>query len=189
MRLEIHFRIAKKISGEIREHGYYIHEKSFLLGSLFPDLIQSYLWRRHVYPVSRNFLRKKIERLRKRPLFFSFQLGELTHYICDFFCYPHSRAYDKGFFHHIKYEIRQKAPENFTKLSLDIKNFAIEELDKFVGWYEKWRPLFQDDGHDFEIAALVSLGFLRAACECSSSDTLDQTIDMSLLHWEGQYSV
>jgi hypothetical protein len=69
-------------------------------------LIHSYFWRRHEYSVSREYLRKKMRRLVKRPLFFSFQLGELTHYICDFFFFFYSSVYNKIFFHHIIYEIK-----------------------------------------------------------------------------------
>ena len=163
MRLKIHYRIAKKISAEIREAGLYLHEKSFLLGNLFPDLIQSFFWCRHEYSVSQNHLRKRIENLKKKTLFFSFKMGILTHYICDYFCYPHSRIYDKNILEHIIYEVRQKIPENFSRLNLNIKSFTIEELGLFVGWYEKFRPLFKDSEFDLKMATHVSSGFLQAA--------------------------
>ena len=190
MRLEIHYRIAKKISAEIKELGFHLHERSFLLGNLFPDLIHSYFWCRHEYPVSRDFLRRKIERLKKHPVFFSFQLGILTHYISDYFCFPHSKVFDKGIFHHIIYELRQKVPCNFFKLSVNIKTFAIEELDKFVDWYEKFRPLFEDDAQDFQMAALVSSSFVQTAYQWLFFERLGHTslID-DLILWEGQDAV
>jgi hypothetical protein len=64
------------------------------------------------------------------------------------------------------YEIRQKVPAKITKLKFSIKSFAIEELDKLVEWYEKSRHLAMDDDHDYNIAALVSFGFLEAAYKC-----------------------
>ena len=163
MRLNLHYTIEKKISARIKEAGLHLHEKSFLFGNLFPDLILSFFWRRHEYAVSRKYLRKKIEKIKKKPLFFSFQLGVLTHYICDYFCYPHSRVYNESMLQHILYEIRQKIPGDFSMLNLNIKSFAIEELDRFVNWYEKFRPLIKDDGFDFQMAAHVSSGFLKAA--------------------------
>ena len=163
MRLNIHYSIAKKISVSLQEAGLHLHEKSFLFGNLFPDLIQSFFWRRHEYSVSRKFLRKKIEKLKKKPFFYSFQLGVLAHYICDYFCYPHSRVYNKSMLQHILYEIHQKIPEDFSLLDLNIESFALEELDKFVDWYEKFRPLLKDDRFDFQMATLVSCGFLQAA--------------------------
>ena len=163
MRLEIHYRVAKKICTEVKEQGLHLNEMAFLLGNLFPDLIQSYFWCRHEYPASRDFLIKKIEKLKKKPLFFSFQLGILTHYICDYFCYPHSRVYESSMLQHILYELRYKVPKGFSKLSLNIKCFAIEELDKCVNCYEEIRPLFMDGDYDFLMAAHVSSGFLQAA--------------------------
>ena len=165
MRLAIHYKIAKKISCELKGMGIQLHEGSFLFGNFFPDLIHSYFWCKHEYPVSRDYLHRKIEYLKKRPFFFSFQLGVLTHYISDYFCYPHSRVYDKGILDHIRYEISQRVPEKISKMSLDIKHFAIEELDKFVAWYETFRPLFKDDEQDFSMAVHVSSGFLQAAYE------------------------
>ena len=163
MRLNIHYRIAKKICAEMKESGLQLHGKSFVFGNLFPDLIQSFFWCRHEYSASRKYISKKIEKLKKKPLFFSFQLGVLTHYICDYFCYPHIRAYNKSMLHHIIYEFRQKIPEDFSMLNLNIKSFAIEELDKFVDWYEKFRPLLEDDRFDLKMATHVSCGFLQAA--------------------------
>ena len=130
MRMEIHHRIGKNVCSELKELGCYIHEKLFLLGNLFPDLIQSYLWRRHEHQHSREYVKKKLDMLKKKPKLFSFHLGVLAHYICDYFCYPHSSAYSKGLIHHISYEIRQKIPEKIYKTHLNIKAFAIEELDR-----------------------------------------------------------
>ena len=163
MRLEIHYRIAKKISAEMKELGLHLHESSFLFGNFFPDLIHSYFWCKHEYSVSRDFLRKKIERLKKKPIFFSFRLGVLTHYICDYFCYPHSSSFDKGLIHHITYEIKQKIPEKHYSTNLKIKTFSIEELDRFIQWYDNFRISFEDDESDFHIAAMVTSNFLRAS--------------------------
>ncbi|MCL1815211.1 MAG: zinc dependent phospholipase C family protein [Treponema sp.] len=161
MRMAIHHRIGKKVWAELKELGCHIHEKLFLLGNLFPDLIQSYIWRRHEYPHSREYVRKKLISLEKKPLFFSFHLGVLTHYICDYFCYPHSSGYNKGLIQHILYEIRQKVPEKLYNTNLNINAFTIEELDKLVNWYENVRASFNDDEPDFHIAATVASNFLR----------------------------
>ena len=163
MRMEIHHKIGKKVCTELKELGCQIHEKMFLLGNLFPDLIQSYLWCRHEYQHSREYVKKKLDMLKKKPKLFSFHLGVLAHYICDYFCYPHSSTYNKGLIDHISYEIRQKIPEKIYKTHLDIKAFAIEELDRFVEWYDSSRPSYDNDEYDFHIAAAVTLNFLQTA--------------------------
>jgi len=163
MRIGLHHKIGKKILSELKEFGCYVNEGFFLLGNLFPDLCQSFLWCRHEYQHSRDYVCKKIELLKKRPKLFSFHLGVLTHYICDYFCYPHSSIYDKNLLQHIIYELRQKTPENLLKLNININSFAIEEIDKFVDCYEGIRPFFIDDKYDLMMATHVSLGLIQAA--------------------------
>jgi len=187
MRLDIHFSIAKKICAEIKGLGFHLNAKSFLFGNLFPDLIHSYIWRRHEYHNSRDYIRKKIESFKKRPFFFSFQLGIVTHYICDYFCYPHSSAYDKGLLQHILYEYRQKVPKNPCNLNIDIPSFSIEELDKFVGWYERFRRLLSDDDHDFQMAALVSSCFLQAALRLSFNEGFASHPEKEPLYGDERY--
>jgi len=163
MRLVIHHKIGKKIFGELKELGYHVSENLFLLGNIFPDLNQSYIWCRHEYIHSREYTKKKIEKLKKSSMLFSFHLGVLTHYICDYFCYPHSPAYDKGLIQHIIYEIQQKAPKKIYKANLNIQAFTIEELDRFVKWYENFRISFDSDDSDLQIAAMVACNFLKLA--------------------------
>ena len=168
MRLKIHHRIGKIISNELKELGRLKNEKLFLLGNIFPDLIHSYIWCPHKYQYSREYIKRKLDKLKKKPRLFSFHLGILTHYICDYFCYPHSSVYDKGFIHHIIYEIRQKIPEKIYRTDLKIKSFSIEELDRFVIWYEGFRKSFEDNESDFLIAAWVASNFLQANAEVAN---------------------
>ena len=164
MRIAIHHKIGKILCSELRESGCQINEKLFLLGNLFPDLIHSYLWCRHEYQYSREYIRNKLDILKKKPKLFSFQLGVLTHYICDYFCYPHSDNYNKGLIQHILYEIRQKVPKTYYRIELKIPAFSIEALDKLVKRYEHFRVYFDNDEEsDFHIATMVALNFLQAA--------------------------
>ena len=163
MRLEIHNDIAKMICSEIRRLGFHIHKTLFLFGNLFPDIIQSYIWCRHEYKYSREYIRKKINRIKNKPLFFSFHLGILAHYICDYFCYPHTTFYNEGFINHVAYEVNQKIPEKFIRLNMPINKITIEELDKYVDWFESFRSFIDDDESDYHIASTVALNFLEAA--------------------------
>ena len=163
MRLEIHHKIGKTICGELKELGCRVNEKLFLLGNIFPDLILSFLWCRHEYHHSRKYVKSKLDVLKKRPMLFSFHLGVLTHYICDYFCYPHSSVFDKGLLHHIIYELQQKIPEKTYKPDIYIKSFSIEELDRFVIWYESFRDSLEDYESDFHIASWVASSFIQAA--------------------------
>jgi hypothetical protein len=163
MRMEIHHKIGKAVCGELRKSGCRIDERLFLLGNLFPDLIHSYIWCRHEYQHSREYIRKKMDMLKKRPKLISFHLGILTHYICDYFCYSHSSCFGKGLIQHIIYEVKQKIPEKIYKTNLNVKACTIEELDRFVIWYESFCAFIEDDESDFHIATMVASNFLQAA--------------------------
>ncbi|MCL2764993.1 MAG: zinc dependent phospholipase C family protein [Treponema sp.] len=163
MRLELHNKIGKNVCNELIELGCYVNKKLFLLGNIFPDLCFSFLWCRHEHQYSRDYTRKKIEMLKRKPKLFSFHLGVLTHYICDYFCYPHSSSYNKGLIHHIIYEIQQKAPKESFKINLNIKAFTIEELDRFIEGYDNIRAFFESREYDSYFAAMVAYNFLKAA--------------------------
>ena len=166
MRLAIHYQIGQKVCDELEANGRRVNKILFLFGNFYPDLIHSYLWCKHEYQHSREYIRKKIEKLRNRPFLFSFHLGILAHYISDYFCYPHSSVYNKSLFHHIMYELKQKAPQKFIGTKLKIRSFSVEELGRFVSWYEDLRPSFASDDTDytdFHIAANITTNFLQAA--------------------------
>jgi len=163
MRIKIHHEIGKKVFAELKELGCQLHKNLFLIGNLFPDIIQSYFWRRHEYKHSRDYICKKLDMVKRKSWLFSFHLGILAHYICDYFCYPHSPSFDKGLIDHIAYEIKQRVPERQYTTNLKIKAFTIEELDRFVHWYDNSRAAFEDDESDFHIASMVTSNFLRAS--------------------------
>jgi len=163
MRIKIHHEIGKNVCSELKNIGCNINEKLFLFGNIFPDLIHSYIWCRHEYQHSREYVRKKLDKLKRRPMFFSFHLGILAHYICDYFCYPHSASFDKGLIEHIIYEIQQKIPSKSNMIKLELRTFTIEELDRLVKWYDNSRPSINDDEWDFLISSVVTSSFIQNA--------------------------
>ena len=164
MRLKIHHNIGKKVYIELKDLDCKISKTLFLFGNVFPDLIYSYIWRRHEFKHSRKIIEKKIITLKKRTRFYSFHMGILTHYICDYFCFPHSTIYNKGLIKHIIYEMQQKVPDKIYKTKLNIKAFTIEELEKLVRCYEKL-VFTVNSSHmiDFHLASIVTSNFLQAA--------------------------
>jgi hypothetical protein len=83
------------------------------LGNLAPDLFLSFIVRRHEYAPTAALVKKRMRRLYeghfyRRPALFSFYLGTISHYICDYFCYSHHPSFPGSFWEHIVYEARQK---------------------------------------------------------------------------------
>ncbi len=110
-----HTRVAKLLLTYVEERcGVTFDEAGFLYGNLKPDLTGTYLTKRH-YPsvmydevmgMLRRFLEKyTIGAYNGHEL--SVDLGEICHYLTDFFCYPHNDdIYDRNLLMHYIYEKR-----------------------------------------------------------------------------------
>ena len=112
MRFWIHFRMARLINKQMAENGVEIDGLFFVLGNLAPDMTFSYIFRKHTRRVSLPHLQKQIRYLYEDGIDpcsarFSWHLGVMSHYVCDFLCYPHTPAFDGGATGHFLHEVRQ----------------------------------------------------------------------------------
>ena len=112
MRFWMHFRMARLIYRQLEENGAQTDGLFFVLGNLAPDMTFSYIYRRHTREISLPYLEKQINFLYKkgidsRDAAFSWHLGVMSHYICDFLCYPHTPAFNRGAAGHFFHEVRQ----------------------------------------------------------------------------------
>ena len=87
------------------------HRKSFYLGSILPDCVPSFLTRRHTIGESFEALEKEIKKLvshfdpiRGADSYFCRHLGVITHYVADFFTFPHNGNYPGNLKDHCIYE-------------------------------------------------------------------------------------
>ena len=143
MRFGIHFRMALLMRKQMAENGVNLDGVSFLLGNLAPDMSFSYIFRRHTRIVSLPHLNKQIKSLYKEgidpySLKFSWHLGVMSHYVCDFLCYPHTMAYNGNTAGHLYYEVRQSVKssdmlpfEKPNNRGLDAIRLGIA-LDRFI---------------------------------------------------------
>ena len=112
MRFWVHFRMARLINKQMAENGVGIDGLGFILGNLAPDMTFSYVFRRHTREVSLPHLQKQIKHLYEDGMDpcsarFSWHLGVMSHYVCDFLCYPHTPAFKGGAAGHFLHEVRQ----------------------------------------------------------------------------------
>lgn len=112
-----HVFMARKIFDLLRHNAMELCERSFVLGNIAPDITYSYVLRRHQFNSSSQLLSKKIKSLYGCALspqsrMFSFKLGVIMHYVCDYFCYAHSSVFKGTLRDHIRYEKHQTPPES-----------------------------------------------------------------------------
>lgn len=87
------------------------HKSAFYIGSLLPDCIPSFITRRHTIEDTFDILRTEIEKITENydiskgiSRYFCRHLGVITHYLADYFTYPHNSIYPGTIKEHCFYE-------------------------------------------------------------------------------------
>ena len=123
---------------------FFLSEKNFIYGNIKPDMTSKYVLHKHYLKESFDMIINKIKSLCKLSLDFiekyfsvskfSQELGVICHFLCDFFCVPHSQRWEfsHSFKKHVIYErdlqIVTKETD-FSKLERDpIHNIGVEEF-------------------------------------------------------------
>jgi hypothetical protein len=112
MKVGNHYKMGRLICRKMAENNMPLSKIAFILGNLAPDLFFSFLYRPHLRHSSSPHMSRLIHKLYTDGLVpnrlrFSYCLGKLTHYICDFFCYAHTPAFQGTMREHIHYEKKQ----------------------------------------------------------------------------------
>lgn len=118
---DTHKIVAKIVHDRIKQkYNIDLNLEKMLWGSIAPDVLPYYKLKRHYFDESGDFIAKEISKIiyfsrysysegNESKLFINYiskKLGIISHYLCDFVCYPH--AYRMTFIDnlkkHIKYE-------------------------------------------------------------------------------------
>ncbi|MCR5792025.1 MAG: zinc dependent phospholipase C family protein [Lachnospiraceae bacterium] len=111
MRKKSHLSVAKFLA-EHRELGDIAnYRKSFYLGSILPDCTPSFLTRRHTIDETMDILESEIGKITERynpekgmNRYNCRHLGIVTHYIADYFTFPHNDIFEGNIKQHCSYE-------------------------------------------------------------------------------------
>ncbi len=110
-----HTRVAKLLLAYVQENcGVTFDEAGFFYGNLKPDLTGTYITKRHYPSIMYDEVMEKLQSFLDKYTIctansyeLSVDLGEICHYITDFFCYPHNDdIYDRNLLMHYIYEKR-----------------------------------------------------------------------------------
>ncbi len=111
MRKKSHISLARHIVCNVEPKAFEKHKKAFYVGSILPDCTPSFLTKRHEITGTFDEVVNRIEKLTVgynggeefSTLYFT-RLGELIHYIADYFTFPHNKEYDGTLSEHCVYE-------------------------------------------------------------------------------------
>ena len=145
MILNTHLTISQALIENLDPNkSFFLSEKNFIYGNIKPDMTSKYVLHKHYLKESFDMIINKIKSLCKLSLDFiekyfsvskfSQELGVICHFLCDFFCVPHSQRWEfsHSFKKHVIYErdlqIVTKETD-FSKLERDpIHNIGVEEF-------------------------------------------------------------
>lgn len=111
MRKKSHISVAKGIIDGLELDSTITHRISFYIGSIWPDCMPSFVTRRHCIDDTFHILQKRMTRFiksynnnpnlgRAKTL----RMGILTHYVADYFTFPHNTNYNGNLKEHCIYE-------------------------------------------------------------------------------------
>lgn len=111
MRKKSHISLARYIVNDMKIPVMTEHRKAFYLGSILPDCKPSFLTQRHEFNGTFDMVKERIRALAEdsdlvveNGRAFMRRLGEVIHYIADYFTYPHNRIYEGNLKDHCVYE-------------------------------------------------------------------------------------
>lgn len=117
MQKKSHISLARYLVEHLNDEELKKHRFSFYLGSILPDIKPSFLYRRHeidgtYQAVKKNIFRlaegsKNIEKKKKGRKYYM-DLGQISHYLADYFTFPHNKIYTGGLKEHCSYEEKLK---------------------------------------------------------------------------------
>ena len=111
LRKKSHISLAQYIVKDMDVPVMVDHRKAFYLGSILPDCKPSFLTQKHENTRSSVIVRERIfdlsldaELILNNARVFMRRLGEVIHYIADYFTYPHNQIYEGSLKDHCVYE-------------------------------------------------------------------------------------
>lgn len=144
MRKKSHISLAGQIMQGLELHDVFYHKYMFYAGSILPDCKPSFLTTPHNFQQTfeevKDMVRKLIicyqpgDILNRR---YCIRLGEVIHYIADYFTFPHNSNYDGNLKDHCFYEEKLK-----QELRRYIRSGEAMEQRKDLTVYENAEDLF-----------------------------------------------
>ncbi|MFV0464669.1 MAG: zinc dependent phospholipase C family protein [Lachnospiraceae bacterium] len=128
MRKKSHISLACYIVSNTDNIELKKHRFAFIFGSVLPDVKPSFLYRRHeingtFHDVKNAIVSLSDEKHSKQSSFRFFRdLGQVTHYLADYFTFPHNECYTGSLKDHCDYE---------EHLKKDLKKYLKEGLADF----------------------------------------------------------
>lgn len=172
MRKKSHISLARYLVANMEDQNLKKHKLSFYFGSILPDCKPSFVYKKHEITGTFPVVKQEILRLstdhakkyKKQKSKYYRNLGQVTHYLADYFTFPHNKIYPGSLKDHCSYEEQLKrslraylkSPEAGEHGSVHIELKTPTALIEFI---EKSHEdyLARKNGIDDDIRSIVEL--------------------------------
>ncbi len=135
MRKKSHIALASFLAKECENSYINNNRLMFRIGSILPDIKPSFLYKRHEYNTTVEDLEAYTQKMLSNPNLSSrkkaLMLGQISHYVADYFTYPHNDFFLGNLKEHCEYEETLK---RMLKAYLKT-DYASKELPQFKRAY------------------------------------------------------
>lgn len=190
MRKKSHISLANHMLSEFKDDRLMAHSHMFQLGSLLPDLVPSFLTKKHRMDTTFDILEKKLRKVvddyhgeEELSMFRCKDLGVVSHYIADYFTLPHNKKFTGNLKDHVSYEevlkhsmrryVSQKNVENQPLIRMTMN--SVDDICNFIKNCHMEYIRMTENGQDIDCRHSVEV--CRQVLEAV----------MALLHEQRQY--
>lgn len=180
MRKKSHIILALQICEKLEQKNIIRHPYIFCLGNVLPDCVPSFLTTPHRKEATFDKLQDKIIRFIEKNnnqgccnCFSTIKLGEIVHYIADYFTFPHNDNYPGNFVDHchyenaLKHELRRyiKSGEALKQLENLPSYNSYEDLKQYVEeqhalYVMQQSDVYADSAYIVKVCMVVVLSLL-----------------------------
>lgn len=111
MRKKSHIALAGYLMDSMLKEEIIKYKKTFMFGSILPDVIPSFLTRKHTIDATFSILHSEIKKITDEydvtegiSRYYVRHLGVVTHYVADYFTLPHNTKFEGSLKDHCIYE-------------------------------------------------------------------------------------
>jgi hypothetical protein len=196
MRKKSHILLASYLVKDIQKEQLLQHKKAFVLGSILPDCRPSFITTKHEFFGTFEMVQERMERLSRHHSIlkinqrvYARHLGEVIHYIADYFTFPHNNTYTGSlkdhcvYENHLKFGLRNYIRSNQACLDkTDFKEFSnIEELFQFIrvahmDYLSRERNVEEDCLYIVTVCRQVVQGILELSHMSQEQQALDRLV-------------
>lgn len=111
MRKKSHISLASFLMSSMQSEELVNHKKAFYIGSILPDCVPSFITRKHCIEDTFEILKDEIIKItddydmdKGITGYYCRHLGVVTHYVADYFTFPHNEIFTGTLREHCNYE-------------------------------------------------------------------------------------